>query len=234
MLRWPPELPLGGEPKDVVAIIDQNARWLATSETPKLLLTFEPGVLATEEVVDWCRKTFRNLEVRKIGPGVHFVQEDHPEAIGDAVRDWHRRSVLGRLSLVPPLAHSISCFSGEPAVRRLDGRGARDLLRAPRLCRHGQLVASCLGDGRRVRSARRCRMVVCTVALTRAILITEVKPHPASDSRTRLRNRSIAIRVANRHTSFPMRRAQKFTPCRLKNIGLPEACNASGKSSANW
>jgi haloalkane dehalogenase len=33
----------------------------------------------------------RNLEVQKIGPGLHFVQEDHPEAIGIAVRDWRRR-----------------------------------------------------------------------------------------------------------------------------------------------
>jgi haloalkane dehalogenase len=96
VLRWPRELPLGGEPADVVGIVKENERWLAESDTPKLLLTFEPGVLVTAPVADWCRKTFRNLDVRKIGPGVHFVQEDHPEAIGDAVKEWRRRSVLGR------------------------------------------------------------------------------------------------------------------------------------------
>jgi haloalkane dehalogenase len=41
--------------------------------------------------VDWCRARSKNLEVRKIGSGIHFVQEDHPEAIGDAVKEWRRR-----------------------------------------------------------------------------------------------------------------------------------------------
>ena len=33
----------------------------------------------------------RNLEVRQLGRGSHFVQEDQPEAIGDAIREWRRR-----------------------------------------------------------------------------------------------------------------------------------------------
>jgi haloalkane dehalogenase len=93
VLAWPRELPLGGEPADVVAIIHENERWLATSDVPKLLLTFDPGVLITEKVVEWCRATFRNLEVRKVGPGTHFVQEDHPAAIGEAVKEWRRRAL---------------------------------------------------------------------------------------------------------------------------------------------
>jgi haloalkane dehalogenase len=94
VLRWPRELPLGGEPADVVAVIDENARWLAVDRIPKLLLTFEPGVLVTEPVAEWCRKTFRNLQTLKIGAGVHFVQEDHPQAIGDAVKTWFRACVV--------------------------------------------------------------------------------------------------------------------------------------------
>jgi len=93
ILAWPRELPLGGEPPEVMAVLRENERWLASSATPKLLLTFDPGVLITEKVAEWCRQTFRNLEVQKIGPGVHYVQEDHPEAIGDAVRDWRRRVI---------------------------------------------------------------------------------------------------------------------------------------------
>jgi haloalkane dehalogenase len=58
---------------------------------PKLLLAFEPGALITPRAVDWCRARSKNLEVRKIGSGIHFVQEDHPEAIGDAVKEWRRR-----------------------------------------------------------------------------------------------------------------------------------------------
>jgi haloalkane dehalogenase len=94
VLAWPRQLPLGGEPANIVSVLAENERWLAASEVPKLLLTFEPGVLVTEPVARWCRARFRNLTVRKIGPGSHFVQEDHPFAIGDAVKEWRRTLVL--------------------------------------------------------------------------------------------------------------------------------------------
>jgi len=94
VLAWPRQLPLGGEPAEIIAVLGENERWLATSDLPKLLLTFEPGVLITEPVARWCQTRFRNLTVRKIGPGLHFVQEDHPAEIGDAVKEWRRQSVL--------------------------------------------------------------------------------------------------------------------------------------------
>jgi haloalkane dehalogenase len=89
--RWPNEIPIDGEPKDVVAIVERYDRWLAASDVPKLLLAFEPGAILGPELVDWCRRSFRNLEVQWLGAGSHFVQEDQPQAIGDAVRDWRRR-----------------------------------------------------------------------------------------------------------------------------------------------
>jgi haloalkane dehalogenase len=92
VLAWPRQLPLGGEPAEIIAVLGENERWLATSDVPKLLLTFEPGVLITEPVARWCQTQFRNLTVRKIGPGAHFVQEDHPAEIGDAVKEWRRSS----------------------------------------------------------------------------------------------------------------------------------------------
>jgi haloalkane dehalogenase len=95
MLAWPRQLPIAGEPKDVVAIVEESARWLGENAVPKLLLTFEPGALITDRAARWCAEHMRNLEIRKIGPGVHFVQEDHPQAIAAAVRDWRRRSVAG-------------------------------------------------------------------------------------------------------------------------------------------
>jgi haloalkane dehalogenase len=94
MLAWPRCLPIAGEPKDVIAVIEANAKWLGASDVPKLLLAFEPGVLITARTVEWCRANFRSLEVEHLGAGVHYVQEDHPEEIGDAVKAWRRR-VLG-------------------------------------------------------------------------------------------------------------------------------------------
>lgn len=91
ILAWPRQLPIAGEPRDVIAIIEESGRWLAEHPCPKLLLSFEPGVLITERAARRCADQMRNLEVRKIGPGLHYVQEDHPQAIAEAVRDWRRR-----------------------------------------------------------------------------------------------------------------------------------------------
>jgi haloalkane dehalogenase len=92
--RWPNELPINGQPAEVVQVIRENAAYLSSSPVPKLLLTFEPGVVMHPEIVELCRKNFRNLEIRPIGKGLHFVQEDEPEAIGDAIAQWRKR-VLG-------------------------------------------------------------------------------------------------------------------------------------------
>ena len=91
MWRWPNEIPIEGEPKDVVAIVERYGAWLGESDVPKLLLAFEPGAILGPELVEYCRRSFKNLEVQSVGAGSHFVQEDQPEAIGDAVRDWRRR-----------------------------------------------------------------------------------------------------------------------------------------------
>jgi haloalkane dehalogenase len=93
ILAWPRQLPIAGEPKDVMEIIGAGTRWLGEHPVPKLLLTFDPGVLITDRAVRWCRERMRNLETKKIGPGLHYVQEDHPQAIAEAIRDWRRRSV---------------------------------------------------------------------------------------------------------------------------------------------
>ena len=89
--RWPNEIPLEGEPRDVVAIVTAYGKWLGESDVPKLLLAFEPGAILGAELVEYCADHFRNLEVRSLGEGSHFVQEDQPEAIGDAIREWRRR-----------------------------------------------------------------------------------------------------------------------------------------------
>jgi haloalkane dehalogenase len=92
ILAFPRQLPIGGEPKSAMALMEANERWLATSDTPKLLLTFDPGILVTAEVAKWCGERFRHLETEHVGPGIHYVQEDHPESIGDRIKAWRKRS----------------------------------------------------------------------------------------------------------------------------------------------
>ena len=91
-LTWPRELPIDGEPADVVELVDSYDEWLASSEdVPKLLLTFEPGAIMSEPVVRWCQENIAALEVANAGQGIHFVQEDQPEAIARIVSEWRRR-----------------------------------------------------------------------------------------------------------------------------------------------
>ena len=87
--RWPNEIPVEGEPPDVVAIAEGYGEWLRESETPKLLLAFTPGALLRKDMAEWCRQNLRALTVEELGAGLHFVQEDQPHAIGAAIKTWY-------------------------------------------------------------------------------------------------------------------------------------------------
>lgn len=89
LLAWPREIPIDGEPADVAARVASYSKWLQRSHAvPKLLLTFEPGAVMTKALVDWCRNNITDLDIRHVGSGLHFVQEDHGPAIGRAIADW--------------------------------------------------------------------------------------------------------------------------------------------------
>ncbi|HZJ53767.1 MAG TPA: haloalkane dehalogenase [Myxococcaceae bacterium] len=92
MLAWPREIPIDGEPADVLAVIERYRLTLQRSPIPKLLLTPDPGVLVPAPLVAWCREHLPNLEVVELGPGLHSLQEDHPDAIGRAIAEWIRRT----------------------------------------------------------------------------------------------------------------------------------------------
>ncbi len=87
--RWPNEIPIEGQPADVVAIAQAYGEWLKRSPLPKLLLYAQPGAIM-RNLVDWCRESIANLKTVDIGPGVHFVQEDRPHEIGEAIAAWMR------------------------------------------------------------------------------------------------------------------------------------------------
>ena len=88
--RWPNEIPVGGEPADVIDIVGRYAAWLGASPVPKLLLHAQPGAILRKDLVAWCRDHVRNLTAVDIGPGLHFVQEDRPHEIGEAIGTWYR------------------------------------------------------------------------------------------------------------------------------------------------
>lgn len=85
-LTWPRQIPIDGEPEDVVAIAQDYADWLSTSEVPKLFVNAEPGALITGNTRDFCRAWPNQTEVTVAGS--HFIQEDSPDEIGAALADW--------------------------------------------------------------------------------------------------------------------------------------------------
>jgi haloalkane dehalogenase len=90
-LIWPRELPIDGDPKDVVAIVDENARWLgANDRLPKLFINGDPGVIQTGRLREAVRAFPNQREVTV--KGLHHLQEDSPKEIGEALRTF----VLGK------------------------------------------------------------------------------------------------------------------------------------------
>lgn len=85
-LAFPRELPIDGEPADVAAVVAEYGDWLAGSSIPKLFVNAEPGALLTGRARDFCRTwpNQREVTVR----GIHYVQEDSPDEIGMAIRDF--------------------------------------------------------------------------------------------------------------------------------------------------
>ncbi|HUF54787.1 MAG TPA: haloalkane dehalogenase [Dehalococcoidia bacterium] len=86
-LRWPREIPIEGEPVEVHEAATLFAEWLTQTPVPKLLLTATPGAIM-RVTSQWCIDNLSNLTAVDIGPGVHFLQEDQPHAIGRAIAGW--------------------------------------------------------------------------------------------------------------------------------------------------
>jgi haloalkane dehalogenase len=85
-LTWPRQIPIGREPADVVAVVEAYAEWLSTSAVPKLFVNAEPGAILTGPQREFCRTWPNQTEVTV--KGSHFIQEDSPDDIGRALRDW--------------------------------------------------------------------------------------------------------------------------------------------------
>jgi len=85
-LTWPRQIPLDGTPEDVVAIVDGYAKWLQRSDIPKLFVDAEPGAILTGPQREFCRSFPNQTEVTV--PGIHFLQEDSPQEIAAAIKEW--------------------------------------------------------------------------------------------------------------------------------------------------
>ena len=83
--RFPNELPIAGEPADVYATMERAHAALAASTYPKLMFAAEPGALVSPAFAEELAGKLKDCRFVKLGDGIHFLQEDHPETIGRSV-----------------------------------------------------------------------------------------------------------------------------------------------------
>lgn len=87
--RFPEMLPL--DPKmegETYTIIQKLETALSEFKFPMLLIKGNPGAVISESRAKWLKEKIPHLVVRDIGPGIHYLQEDNPEVIGNSILDW--------------------------------------------------------------------------------------------------------------------------------------------------
>lgn len=87
-LTWPREIPIDGEPADMVEVVEANRDWLSGPDVPKLFVNADPGSIVTDQIREVVRSWENQSEVTV--KGLHFIQEDSGEEIGKAIASWLR------------------------------------------------------------------------------------------------------------------------------------------------
>jgi len=87
-LTWPRQIPIEGEPVEVRELVQSYADWLSQSEVQKLFINAEPGAILTGPQREFCRSWPNQKEVTVAGN--HFLQEDSPDEIGQAIAEWRK------------------------------------------------------------------------------------------------------------------------------------------------
>ncbi len=87
--QWPLEVPFDGKPADNYAVVMAYLEWLTRTDVPKLLFHGDDGVAIKAPEIAWCRENLSNLQVVDLGPGKHFLQETHPDTIGEELSAWY-------------------------------------------------------------------------------------------------------------------------------------------------
>lgn len=90
-LTWPRQIPIDGEPEDVTEVVHEYSKWLRMNMIPKLFVNAEPGAILTGKQREFCRTWQNQREVTV--KGSHFIQEDSPDEIGEALADWIKTDV---------------------------------------------------------------------------------------------------------------------------------------------
>ena len=86
-LNWPRQIPIEGEPPHMVELVAAYGAFMAESTIPKLFVNADPGSILVGRQREFCRSWPNQTEVTV--KGLHFLQEDSPREIGQAVAAWY-------------------------------------------------------------------------------------------------------------------------------------------------
>ena len=85
-LDWPRQIPIDREPIEVHEEVKANLSFMMENEIPKLLIIGNPGRLMGKPLIDLCR-SFKNQTEATV-KGNHFLQEESPQEISEAIKQW--------------------------------------------------------------------------------------------------------------------------------------------------
>ncbi len=88
-LTWPRQIPIDGEPQEVHDIVARYSDWICSSDIPKLFINADPGAILVGPQRESCRAWKNQQEVTV--KGNHFLQEDSPGEIGNAIAEWRNK-----------------------------------------------------------------------------------------------------------------------------------------------
>jgi len=100
MLAWSRDLPIEGEPKDVVEVVNSYARWMSTNPIPKLFINADPAGFLIGAQREFCRAWPNQQEVTV--KGAHFLQEDSPNDVGEATSRFVAKVLAGQIAREQP------------------------------------------------------------------------------------------------------------------------------------
>ncbi len=115
ILAWTRDLPIAGEPADVVAVVESYAQWLSTSAIPKLFIDADPAGFLIGAQREFCR-AWPNQQTVTV-QGAHFLQEEVPDAVGEATSRFVAKVLAGQIGHTGQMAATAASASRRSAPR---------------------------------------------------------------------------------------------------------------------
>ncbi|VVC77162.1 Haloalkane dehalogenase [Aquicella siphonis] len=91
--RAPQELPIAGEPVNVVNLIEEYNRWLRRTHLPILLFHVDQGAFISKDKLNWCKDNLKNLTTYDLGKGAYWYIEDYPHTISKELLNWYKKLI---------------------------------------------------------------------------------------------------------------------------------------------